>query len=426
MAATQPEDLYKGARVRYGKQKQRGVVSQAFNALDEFWVNDEASGQPVRNKDGAQTTFRAAELELADGTTRRRPSAMPSLEESEPTDGASAARVLLIGTRNQMIRILEHFGPPDEEERRDPQIVLALPCNECVCGPTCEAFDPTRLEMCQFDCPAWRLARDGIDASLLKLAQRLRPDIRMRVRPFFLKQTYEQIGPTLGQLNDHYCLAAVSLPFGQEEIAACSKTERYWKEEVRCQVDLNTSAEGFLEAGDSSLVQVARRSLGEACNVALSTSIWSSHTQKKIREALGVKLPLFVWDGSETKVFIMLLPEDATIAKKDGLLTFSEARTAAPTGSTADDGKASTERKTVADWRQAQDEFKDETKLPEGWIRVKSKTGSVYFWNVQKKQSTFDFPLPDGWTKEISKSTGKPYYFNAKKRKSSFEIPKEE
>eukprot|EP00933_Yihiella_yeosuensis_P013585 TRINITY_DN12516_c2_g5_i1.p1 TRINITY_DN12516_c2_g5~~TRINITY_DN12516_c2_g5_i1.p1 ORF type:complete len:469 (+),score=60.70 TRINITY_DN12516_c2_g5_i1:98-1408(+) len=428
---TRPQDLYKGAIVRYGKDR-RGMVVQVFPELDEFWLNDTATGEAVRDSDGAKASFRADELEIiAVKAPAEKSTASSSSTKGSVHAGASCVRVLLIGGHSQMLRILEHFGTPDKDNRRDPQVVLAIPCDRCRCGPKCLRFDASKVHMCEIACTAQRTGAEGMDDDLLELAQRLRPDIGVRIRPYHLKQAYEQIGPDLWKLDGHYCLSAVTLPYGEDDINASSQLDRYFKEQVRCQIDFNTSAEGFLEDGDTDLVKVAQRALRETCSIALSASMWTDQKQFSIRKSLGVPdIPLKVWDGSETKVLIVFIPEDATMTARGGLLSFGEAKTkptAGPTASeSAEEARTGVKRKTVADWRLEQEEFKDERPLPSGWIRVKSSSGQTYYWNTGTKQSTFEFPLPPGWTKQISKTTGKTYYFNAKKRKSSFEIPTEE
>ncbi|CAE8672214.1 unnamed protein product [Polarella glacialis] len=418
-AQTCPEDLYRGCVVYYGRND-RGIVTDAFGPVDEFWVTDEKTTQPVRDENGAKRSFRAEELRIA---TRDDRAARP--QSVGVSDGASCARVLVIGTEPQMLRILERFGTPDVERRQETQMVLALPCNFCICGPSCEDFDATRQQMCGMGCHVQSAASEGMEQGVLELARRLRPDIPIGIRPYHLKQAYEAAGPGLRKLSDYYCLSAVTLPYGTDDIAASSsKYERTLRTQVRCQIDLGVSAEGFPEAGDASLLDAVRRSLREHVGITISDGIWSDETQLNLRRKLGIDMPLMIWDGSEVKVFLLLLPDNAKCSQIDEELSFEEATASAKRGDVVE---ATDEfHKTVAEWRKEQDQFQDEPGLPEGWIRVKSKTGQTYFWNTRKKESTFEFPLPAGWTRQVSKSSGKPYYFNVKKRKSSFDVPTEE
>jgi len=406
-----PEDLFTGAVVLYG-EGQRGVITDAFAPLNQFWVADEESGELIRGDDGNAHPFAAADLQLAPVASR-------------PQDTGSA-RVLLIGAESHMLQILEHFGAPDATERRDPQQLLAVPCASCRCGTSCARFDPGKRCMCnKEECPLLQLAVEGIDEAMLTLARRLRPDIFTDVRAFHLKQAVEQIGPDLRRLEGYYCLSAVTLPFGKQEIGKSEGWERYWMEEVRCQVDLGVSAEGGREQGEASLEDTARRALGEACGLCLSDHLWSEEAQFKVRRQLGVDIPLKFWDGSETKVFVIILPETATCAQEKDLLMIREAGGGASEAEAASKDGAASGKKTIAQWKEDQEQFKDLPKLPEGWIRIKSSShgGEIYFWDTKNNRGSSEFPLPEGWTKQKSKTTGKEYYFNAKKRKSQFDPP---
>lgn len=140
--------------------------------------------------------------------------------------------------------------------------------------------------------------------------------------------------------------------------------------------------------------------------------------------------------------------------------------------------------RTAAEWAQDQEQFAHLPPLPEGWIRVKSRssgqiyyccketgettfveptatqavtksddlppgwlqmtsrsTGRVYFWNSALQKSQFDKPtaaapvsaqpqegpdnegLPEGWTSMVSRSNGRTYYYNAKLQKSQYDRP---
>merc|ERR1719474_592568 len=113
----QPEDLRVGTAVVYGGGRE-GVISDAFAPLNQFWVRDRATGEVVR-EDGATLTFGAEQLRLA---------AAPGLAQGQARAGA---RVLLLGTEVHMLKIIEYFGQPDLSERREPQMLLAVPCSSC-------------------------------------------------------------------------------------------------------------------------------------------------------------------------------------------------------------------------------------------------------------------------------------------------------
>lgn len=404
MPPAQLEDLYKGARVRY-KGGKMGVVADLWPMLDEFWIRDVQSGEIVRDEFGAQRIFRSGDLEL-----QAQPKKLP------PTNvGASQGRVLLIGTQDHMLSILRKFGAADTSTRKDPQMVLAFPCTDCCCGPNCAEFDPVARNLCDMECPMMKLAIDGLDDDMLEFARNQRPDTLVAVRPFHLKQAHEALGEELQRLEDHFCLSAVSVPYSLAEIRSTSDAiEREIKEQVRCQIDIGVSSEGFLEPGDSSLQQAAKRSLAESLKISVSDDLWTDERQLQVRRGLGVAgLPLKYWDGSETKVFVLVLPPDATSKEEKGVLRFVVGSTKAAPGVDAT-------HKTVKEWREEQDQ--DLPKLPPGWIRVKSTAGKTYYYHTAKKQSTYDFPLPEGWTKQVSKSSGKSYFFHSKKRKSTYEL----
>jgi hypothetical protein len=281
------------------------------------------------------------------------------------------------------------------------------------------------------------MAASGIDDSMYALAKRLRKDINIQVRPFFLKHAIEQAGPGLTTLEDYYCLSAVTLPYGQIDIeAAEGEKERHWKQQICCQIDLGVSADGAQEAEEKSLDVTASRCLGVSCGLILADHYWKDEVQLEQRKRLGVDMPLCCWDGKDTKIFLILLPEDAIISSDQGMLVFMPPGVnAASALSNARTEKEAAERvkpsgeMTIADWSKAQDQFKHLPKLPKNWIRCKSRSGdTIYFWNLKTNKSQMDFPLPElpeGWTKEKSKSTGKTYYFHAKKRISQFNHPGE-
>mmetsp|Transcript_35959 Transcript_35959/g.99062 ORF Transcript_35959/g.99062 Transcript_35959/m.99062 type:complete len:439 (-) Transcript_35959:56-1372(-) len=422
------DELTKGAIVFYGDGEKRGVVRDAYAPIDEFWVADETTGEIVRGDDGDIVSFRARDLQLA--------TAPPALRKISggAGDSCSAARVLLIGGEAHMLEILQHFGMPDVTERTEPsQQLLAVPCPSCQCGPRCTSFEPWSREMCDAaTCPLSQVAADAIEPGMWELARRLRPDIKVNLRPYHLKQAIEKIGPGLKKLDGLYCLSVVTLPYSHSDIAKTDGQERRWREEVRCQIDLGMSGDSAHEVEDSSAEDTARRALAETCGVSMSANLWTEATQSRLRQVLRVDLPLSFSDGPGAKVYVLLLPEKARSWNEDGLLCFdafvpmasaaSDTKTTSTTAGTTQDWT----KMSIQDWAKSQDQFKDLPKLPAGWIRCRSKkNGDIYFWDTKNNKPQFDFPLPEGWTKQISKSTGKVYYFNAKKRKSVFEPPTE-
>jgi len=280
--------------------------------------------------------------------------------------------------------------------------------------------------MCHANCPLIKIATEGIDESIFQLAQRLRPDVDISIRPYYLKQALERLGDDLQQLTGYYCLSAVTLPYSRQDIEATTGLERCLYEQLYCQIDLGTSGLSSQELGDRSLLDTARRALEATSCMRLSDDLWATEQQKAIRKKLGVEdLPLKYWDDNR-KAYIIILPEDAFMWTENGVLCFK----AAGKGAFAVPGANRDGAKTTTDWLKEQDQFKHLPPLKPGWIRCKSKKGDMYYFNPKTKESTFNFNdaklvLPAGWTKEVSKSTGKVYYFNARLRKSMFEVPTE-
>lgn len=292
--------------------------------------------------------------------------------------------------------------------------------------------------MCDPDtCPIMQLATEGAnDDGLQELARRLRPDLDIRVRVFHLKQAIEQIGPDLRSLDGYFCLCAVTLPYGEEDIAAVEGDERHYRQNIRCHIDLGVSAVAAYHARDASLEETARRALHEYCRVDIMPAFWDAQAQLRIRQQLGIDLPLKFWDsdtkGLDTRVFVIILPDDAVSATgQDGVLRYS---TADGTGSQAPARQSTALQepagkqsggKSVGDWKRCQDEFKHLGKLPKPWIFIRSSRDkdTIYFLNTETQATTMERPLPAGWTKHTSKSTGKTYYFHAQRRQSMFEFP---
>jgi hypothetical protein len=425
---TKPEDLEPGAVVLYW-DGWRGVIRDAFAPLDEFFVSEEDSGTVVRDDSGDIVHFKASELELVAGP----PIATPQTSDDSwgPPGG-----VVLIGTEAQMMKMLEHFGSPDLTERHQPQQLLAFPCTMC---------DPDNI---------LSVASQGVDDDVRSLGGKLRPDIHVALRAFHLKQSFQEIGSDLLRMDGFYVMSAISMPYPWEDIESVKGWWKKWRREVCNQIDVGP-IRGFSEPGDTTPEDTARRVLRLECGIDVSLVLWDPEVQNNLRQKLTVDLPLEFSDVNNGRISVIIIPSDAPVNTKDGILRFKEAANAdyLATGvvenvddqnaqeedsrtlqSTADKKvetrsrqEATAQGKTIAEWEKEQDQFSHLPKLPEGWVRVKSqKTGQVYFFNKKTKQSTFEHPeppLPEGWTKETSKSTGKTYYFHAKKKKSQFERP---
>jgi len=91
--------------------------------------------------------------------------------------------------------------------------------------------------------------------------------------------------------------------------------------------------------------------------------------------------------------------------------------------------------RTAADWANDQAQFNHMPQLPEGWIRVTSRsTGEIYYCCTATGETTFEEPkpsqavaksedLPPGWVEMTSKTTGRKYYYNTLLQKSQFDRP---
>jgi len=421
-----PQQLEPGAVVLYW-DGWRGIVHDAFEALDSYWLADEESGEVIRDESGEIIAFKSAELQVV--------APPPKLQGKNPY--APAVGVFVLGTASQMMRVLEHFGPPDPTKRTEPQELLAIPCHLC---------DPGSL---------LRTAREGVNPATLKLAQDQRPDLHVALRAYHLRHAVEQCSALL-RLEDYFCLAGVTVPYSEEEIqAGVDKDEKKWRRSVANQLDVCVTAYGRREGEETTLFDAAQKSLGQACGMCLSEVLWQEAAQSCIRKSLGVpELPLHFVDSMNAKIYVVVLPEDASLTEEGGILAFHEAfgsdyanlgLEADAEGDDADDtGKAGTsatgppatdapkdrsegpQDKTVSQWEAEQDKFADQPKLPPGWIRITSRnTGKTYFYNKETQESSFEFPLPEGWVKQVSKSTGKTYYFHARRKFSTFVRPTE-
>lgn len=392
----------------------RGIVKDAYAPLDEFWVADEGTGQLVRNESGEIVAFKASELAV-----------------QQPTNEGISARVLLLGKDVQMMKILEHFGSPECDIRKDVQQLLAIPCGMCKCSPSCSRFDPLRDDLCDpLTCQLAKLGNEGVDEVLVELAKTLRPDIEANVRPYHMKQAAEQIGPDLGKMADYYCLASVTMPYGSEDIKVCSGWERRRRSEIRCHVDLGVTVDAMPDPKDDSPEDTAKRALGDIAGIFLGKRIWGEEMQTELRKKIGVDIPHKFWDGPNARVFVIIIPDEVE-PTVDGEALYFESTAPLPvksparsTASAAASGTAVEGGKNAGEWRDEQSQFAHLPQPPKGWIRVKSRSdGVVYFFHPSTKKSQFDMPLPAGWSKQVSKSSGKSYFFNAAKRKSMFDMP---
>lgn len=91
--------------------------------------------------------------------------------------------------------------------------------------------------------------------------------------------------------------------------------------------------------------------------------------------------------------------------------------------------------RSASDWAKDQEQFAHLPPLPEGWMRVKSRTtDAVYYFCKETGETTFTEPtaaqaiksdpnLPPGWVEKTSRSTGKVYYWNTVLQRSQFERP---
>lgn len=93
--------------------------------------------------------------------------------------------------------------------------------------------------------------------------------------------------------------------------------------------------------------------------------------------------------------------------------------------------------RTASEWAAEQEQFAHLPPLPEGWLRVLSRsTNKIYFCYPETGETTFTEPtgpppskqaksgqLPDGWTQMTSKSTGRTYFWHAGMQKSQFDVP---
>jgi hypothetical protein len=104
------------------------------------------------------------------------------------------------------------------------------------------------------------------------------------------------------------------------------------------------------------------------------------------------------------------------------------------------------EARTAGEWVNDQRQFAHLPPLPDGWIRVRSRSsGEIYYCNVTTGDTTFDEPtkpaevpsdvpllvprgeqsadLAPGWEQMVSRTTGQIYYWNEELDRSQYEKP---
>lgn len=418
----------------------RGVIYDAFEPVDHYWVEDEETCEVVRTEEGDCHDFHSADLKVAKTVVEF------STELAQGATELQSAGVLLIGTEPQMLKILKHFGESNTEERTVPQQLLAIPCVDCVDGLA-------------------HHAATGVNSGLRELAKQLRDDIQVGLRVAHLKHVTKELGEDVVKQEGYFCLASVHLPCDWEAIEEVDGEESLRRKDLWNQIDLCITATGEGQPEHSGPVETARVVLGEHCGLEVSDELWRSEVQTRLRGHLNLQsLPLRLKDQMGAEVFPLLLPSDAAVTSIKGVLCFGEAPDAwYLTQDTAPAGTAPTARakeapalesspakaKTVRDWEAEQeDEFGDLPPIPAPWIRVRSrKDGKVYYWNKETQKASFKLPteepppamappveppveplnssgLPPGWTQHVSKSNGKIYYFHEATNHSQYFYPK--
>jgi hypothetical protein len=98
--------------------------------------------------------------------------------------------------------------------------------------------------------------------------------------------------------------------------------------------------------------------------------------------------------------------------------------------------RTSSSGRTASEWAADQAQFSHLPPLPDGWLRIISRTtGKLYYCYPETGETTFSEPtgpppsvankrqLPNGWVEMVSRSTGRPYYWNSDLQRSQFEVP---
>ncbi|CAJ1331960.1 unnamed protein product [Effrenium voratum] len=246
-----PGELEIGTAVLYAGG--RGRIYESFEEVDQYWVEDQDTGDVVRDASGEIIDFSCADLQLA-----------PVEATTEDQDQVCFARggVLLLGTEKQMVKIIHHFGQSNMEERTTPQQLLAIPSRSCIDG----------LAKC---------AMQGVESGLRELAARLRSDIKVGIRVAQLKQAAKQLGEQLLKLEDYFCLASVHLPYDWNAIEAASPAEALRRSDVWNQIDVCVTAFGEAEGPLGSTNDAARKALGEPWMGGSSGSLRPSRPPRK-------------------------------------------------------------------------------------------------------------------------------------------------
>lgn len=396
----------------------RAAVHEAFEPLDTYWLADEDTGKVLRDEYGEIRSFKSNELQVV----------APPPRLDIVNDFAPKVGVFILGTAQQMRQVMEHFGLPDGMQRTEPQELLAIPCNMCEASTLI------------------RTARKAMNPTTKQLAQEQRPDLHVALRSYQLREAVNKCKALL-RLEEHFCLAGLNVPFGLEQIEESQgKEQRKYRRNIANQIDMCVTAYGDRDGTHDTLMDAAQQALGKSCGICLSEVLWKEEVQNRIRKMLGVSdLPLSYEDALGAKIFVILLPADASITEEEGILSFFEAygseymaapaepvkevkeedaADVKPEGDEAENPADQPREKTVKEWEAEQEKFGDQPKLPAGWIRVMSrKSGKTYYYNKETQESSFEVPLPEGWTMQVSKSNGRTYYFHPQKKISTFVRP---
>ncbi|CAK9022761.1 Hypothetical protein SCF082_LOCUS15935 [Durusdinium trenchii] len=449
-----PDDLDVGTVVMYEAEDgfRRGIIYDTFDAVDNYWVEDEETHMVVRDASDAVVDFQSKQLHVAKPEWLRQ-FLLEEGEEQTAPDELPNVGVLLIGTKEQMAQIQKHFGPSSTEERTTPQQLLPVPCASCVEGLA-------------------RCAAEGVDKGLRELGQSFRKDISVAVRVAYLKQVMLKLAEEgLKKLEEYFCLASVHLPFDWDSIKEVEGEEARKRRNLWNQIDLCITAQSEAQSPTESVLHNARICLAEHCGLEVSDHLWEEEVQLEMRRKLQVpNLPVRLQDALGVEVFLLVLPSNATVTFINGALCFGEASVleVAGAGAGADEApkedaktQPALQDKTVRQWEALQSsEFAHLPRLPAPWLRVRSRSdGGIYFYNKETRKASFVEPrapaphaplapprpapepvatttpvptpaatsnnsLPPGWTQHTSKSNGKVYYFNKEKNVSSYYFPR--
>jgi len=312
----------------------------------------------------------------------------------------SVASVLVIGSEEQMFRMLLRFGPTDVTERHNVQQLLAIPCQLC---------DPNEI------LPA---TVGALHHGLHGLASRLRPDIAVSVRSLHLKKVLQQLGGDFLKLPPHFCLASVIMPYGLTDInASVNEPTRHWRQNVCNQIDLQVTAFAKWRVGETSLTETAYQALRDTCGISIAPTMWDEGVQLQLRRQLGADFPIKCFKGKNSLALALVLPSNATIETREGHLCFGEPAIA-PQGSPV------AVPRCQGEWQPL---VNGPPHLPQGWCYVRSSaTGEKFFVQSATGETMLKPPqheLPDGWCRMVSRSTGDLYFSHAEKDLSSFDPP---